>query len=245
MGVATTVAIASLTGLLGGAAVPFAAYRLSVPAGDPPRLACVSCGQLIPVGWVRWGRCAHCVARLGPPAWLTASTGAVSCGLLAAALGARPELPLYVALGLFGVLLGAVDLACQRLPHGLVVPAIGVSGVSFALVAAVTGEWSALARSALGAIALGVVFLVLFLLPGDGLGLGDVKLAVLLGGYAGWLGWREVLLCAALPWLVNAPITLALLLSRRITRKTMLPLGPAMLSGALLAILLSTEWPAP
>jgi leader peptidase (prepilin peptidase) / N-methyltransferase len=236
MGVATVV-VAGTTGLVGGALVPFAAYRLSVEAGESPRTLCVDCGLALPAGWVRPGRCVNCRARLGPPAWVTALIATLSCGLLAGILGARVELVWYVAAALFGVLLSVIDVACQRLPHELVVPAIGVSLVLFTLLATVTGEWSTLARALGGAGVLGGLFLALFALPGQGLGFGDVKLAVLLGGYLGWLGWPEVILGAALPWLINGPVILVLLLTRRISRKSTVPFGPAMLAGALLAIL--------
>jgi leader peptidase (prepilin peptidase)/N-methyltransferase len=236
MGVATVV-VAGASGLAGGALVPFAAYRLSVAAGESPRTLCDDCGVVLPAGWLRPGRCVSCRARLGPPAWVTALIATVSCGLLAAVLGPRPELAWYVAVALFGVLLSVIDVACQRLPHQLVVPAIGVSLVGFTTLAAVTGEWPALGRAAAGAGVLGGLYLALFALPGQGLGFGDVKLAVLLGGYLGWLGWPEVILGAALPWLVNGPVILVLLLTRRINRKSSVPFGPAMLAGALLAIL--------
>jgi leader peptidase (prepilin peptidase)/N-methyltransferase len=46
-----------------------------------------------------------------------------------------------------------------------------------------------------------------------------------------------VLLGGLLPWLVNGPIVVALLIARRVGRKTFLPFGPAMLAGALLSIM--------
>jgi len=238
---ALTIGLASLVGLFGGALLPLPAYRLSVPADEPTRSACIACGTTLPGGRQGWigflTRCSACGARLGSPAWLTAIVAAVACGLIAATVGPVPVLPMFVAVGLLGVLLGAVDLDCKRLPHALVVPAIRVSGALFAVVSALTGEWGALLRAALGAVILGAAFLLLYLLPGRGLGYGDVKLAVLLGLFLGWLGWREVLLGGLLPWLVNAPIVIALLLSARVSRKTSLPFGPAMLVGALLAVL--------
>lgn len=240
MGVAGVVAAAGLAGLVGlsgGALVPFVAYRLSVPAGDPPRDQCVSCGRSLPGGWLRLdSRCASCATRWGPPAWLTAAIGAVCCGLIGYALGPRLELPLYVAAGVFGVLLGAIDCACKRLPHALVVPAIGVFGAVLAIVAAVSGDGAALIRAALGAAALAVVFGLLYLLPWRGLGLGDLKLGVALGGLLGWLGWREVWWGLLLAWLINGPVVLALLLAGRVGRRSMVPFGPALLAGALAAI---------
>jgi leader peptidase (prepilin peptidase)/N-methyltransferase len=159
-------------------------------------------------------------------------------GVLAAALGPQPVLVAFVALAVLGTGLGAIDIACHRLPTVVVVPAIVTSAAFLLALAAGTGAWSTFGRAVLGALVLGIVFAVLYLIPGGGLGFGDVRLAVLLGLYLGWLGWALVLWGALLPWLVNAPVVLTLLLLRRVDRKSRLPFGPAMLLGALLSVVL-------
>jgi leader peptidase (prepilin peptidase)/N-methyltransferase len=161
---------------------------------------------------------------------------ALASGFIAAALGPSVTLPLYVAMVVLGVLLAVVDLACKRLPHSLVVPSIWVTGALFAIVAALTGAWGSWVRAVIAGAILFVVFLALWLVPGQGLGFGDVKLAALLGLFLGWLSWGAVLLGGLLPWLVNGPIVVALLILRRVGRKTVLPFGPAMLAGAMLSI---------
>ena len=198
MGVApVAVAGSAFVGLIGGALVPLTAYRLAVPFEEPDRTACIHCGLALR-GWVRLpSACPSCGRRLGPPAGLTGAVGAVVAGTVAAALGPSPALPLFVALAVLGVLLGAIDLACARLPHVLVLPAIAVSAVGFAAVAAVTGSWSDLGRVLGGAVALFGVFGVLYLLSGRAVGQGDVTLAALLGGYLGWLGWPSVIIGGA------------------------------------------------
>jgi leader peptidase (prepilin peptidase)/N-methyltransferase len=146
-------------------------------------------------------------------------------------------MPLYLGLAILGVLLASIDLVNKRLPYTVVTPAIAVSVVMFALVALVTDSWSAWLRALAGGAVLGLVFLILSLLPGAGLGFGDVRLSVLLGVYLGWLGWGAVIWGALLPWLINGPVALALLVSGRVGRKSTLPFGPAMFAGALLAVL--------
>jgi leader peptidase (prepilin peptidase)/N-methyltransferase len=233
------VGLSTAVGAAGGALLPLTAYRLSVPADEPARDACASCGRALPrgaAGWIRLpARCEGCGVRLGRRAWLTAAAAGVASGVLAAVLGPTLSLPLYVAMAILGVLLGVIDLDCKRLPHRLVSPAIWISGVLFAGVAAITGEWGTWLRAVLGAVVLGLVFLVLYLVPGQGLGYGDVKLAVLLGLFLGWLGWRAVLFGGLFPWLVNGPVVLVLLLLGRVGRRSALPFGPAMLTGAFLA----------
>jgi leader peptidase (prepilin peptidase) / N-methyltransferase len=236
VGVAT-VLISVCVGLVAGALLPLPAYRLSVAADEPNRTTCIQCGQPL-AGWVQpVGRCRGCGQRLGPPAWATALAAGVACGLLALSLWANPALPLYLGLAVLGVLLAAVDLATKRLPYKLVSPAILVSVVLFALVALAIGAWATWLRALAGAAVLGLVFLILSLLPGAGLGFGDVRLSVLLGLFLGWLGWPAVVWGALLPWLIHGPVALALLVSGRVGRKSTLPFGPAMFTGALLAVL--------
>ncbi|HEX6870109.1 MAG TPA: prepilin peptidase [Micromonosporaceae bacterium] len=236
--VVLTVGLASVVGLVGAVLTPLLAYRFAVPAGAPVRSTCTGCARPLPAGpagWIRVdARCVHCGVRWGGPGWLAAVAGAVASGLLAATVRA-PELLLLVALVVLGVLLARVDLACRRLPHQLVAPAGWVSLATYAALAAGTGGWDRLLRAGAGAAVLAAVYLFVFLLPGGGLGFGDVKLATLLGLHLGWLGWSSVLYGAVLPWLINGPVVLALLLAGRVGRKSALPFGPALLTGALVA----------
>ena len=241
------VASAAAAGALGGALVPVPAYRLSLPVQSPDRDACDRCGTPLPAGWRGWvrvpARCSECWARLGPPAWLTAIVAGVASAVLALCLGPRLVLPLFVALAVLGVALGAIDIACKRLPHKLVMPALWVGSALLAVVALVTWSWGTWLRAVLAAAVLFAIFAVLASLPGGGLGFGDVRLAALLGLFLGWLGWRTVLFGALLPWLVNAPVVLTLLLLGRAGRRSRLPFGPALLVGALLAIVVTVGVP--
>jgi leader peptidase (prepilin peptidase) / N-methyltransferase len=220
--------LGAVVGLTAGAFVPLSAYRLAVPREMPVRAACEHCGA--PLGW--WGsRCRACGRALAVPWWVTALAGAVVCGGLGWRFGLGVALVPYLLLGALGVLLAVIDLACKRLPNMLVEPAIPAGAVLLAV-----ADWTSLGRAALGAAALGGVYLVLWLLPGGGIGLGDVKLAVLLGLFLGWLGWGEVLAGALLPFLLHGPVALVLLIGGRVGRRSRLPFGPAMLAGAWLAI---------
>jgi leader peptidase (prepilin peptidase)/N-methyltransferase len=163
---------------------------------------------------------------------------AAASAVLGASLDQQPVLPLFVALAVLGTGLSAIDIFCHRLPTVIVVPAIAAGVISLLGLAIGTGEWRSFGRALLGALALGLLFLLLYLIPGGNLGYGDVPLAVLLGLFLGWLGWLEVIWGALLPWLINGPVALVLLLRRRVDRKSRLPFGPAMLAGALLAIAL-------
>ncbi|WP_285789388.1 prepilin peptidase [Micromonospora sp. NBRC 101691] len=223
-----------------GALLPTVGYRLAVPYGEPPRQTCSGCGVPLRPGVVGWfaGRCVR-GHRLGVPRWVTAALAGLAGALLAAALGAVAVLPLLLALAVLGVLLGVVDVACHRLPDPLVLPALAATPPLLGLVALGTGQWDDWVRGLLACLAVGAAFTGLVLLPGGGFGFGDAKVGALLGWYLGWLGWDAALLGVALPWVVNAPVLLVLLAVRRVRWRTKLPFGPALLAGALLAVLVT------
>jgi leader peptidase (prepilin peptidase) / N-methyltransferase len=240
------VAYAVVLGALVGALVPRPAHRLSVDLDEPVRTGCGECGTPFPAGLSGWvplpARCPGCRARLGPSVWLTVLAGALSFGVLTWALWPSPILPAVLLLAGLSLLLVPIDIAVLRLPDPLV--AVGFAGSALVVVAAsvLTGQYGVLLRAVLAALAMAGGYLLLALLPGARLGLGDVKVAGVLGLVLGWLGWGYVLLGALLPHLLNGPVLLALLLSGRVKRDTAVPLGPALLAGALLAVVVIAGW---
>jgi leader peptidase (prepilin peptidase)/N-methyltransferase len=146
------------------------------------------------------------------------------------------ELPAFLFLAAAGVLLGVIDLQHRLLPNRVVVPALGIALGLLLLAAAAEQDWAGLLRAGLGCVVLFAVFLVLALIAPSGLGMGDVKLAALLGLYLGWVGWDAVVIGAAGGFVVQALVALSLLATRRIGLRGELPFGPAMLLGAVVAI---------
>jgi leader peptidase (prepilin peptidase)/N-methyltransferase len=131
-----------------------------------------------------------------------------------------------------------VDVAVQRLPDVLTLPlAAGlVAGLGVAaLLPGAAGSWT---RAVAGGEALGVVYLVLFLIYPEGLGLGDVKLALGLGVALGWYGWDVVFLGTFAAFLLAAVYGVALVIAGRAGRKTAVSFGPFMALGALAAVAL-------
>jgi leader peptidase (prepilin peptidase)/N-methyltransferase len=209
---ATVVAVAGVVGVLAGVAVNAVAGRFPWSDADPD-------------------------ARRGP---VRRPVVEVATGLLFALVGwrfgAAWELPAFLFLAGVAVLLTVIDLRHRLLPNRVVLPSIGVGAALLALAAAVEGEWPALLRAGLAAVVLYVAYFVLLLISPRGMGMGDVKLAALLGLYLGWLGWDAVALGAAAGFVVQAAVALLLLALRRVGRRTELPFGPAMLLGAAVVI---------
>ncbi|MFF3601943.1 prepilin peptidase, partial [Kitasatospora indigofera] len=134
---------------------------------------------------------------------------------------------------------GAVDVIEKRLPDAVVLPALAATAVLLAIAAAVTGDWGSLLGAVLGAVALFALYFLLALISPSGIGMGDVKLAGLVGLVLGSAGWAVWLGGALAGFLVGGLVSLVALLMRRVTLSGSLPFGPSMLAGLYLALLLS------
>lgn len=128
-----------------------------------------------------------------------------------------------------------IDLHTHRLPTPLV-RAAGACGLGTLTVAATaTGAWGDLGRAILGGLTVGAAFFAKWWFTRGGTGMGDVRLAAVLGTYAGWLGWSEVLAWVLLAYLLALPVALARLARRR---HDPLPFGPALVAGWYLTVAL-------
>ncbi|NDZ89297.1 prepilin peptidase, partial [Streptomyces sp. SID10115] len=226
-----------LWGAFAGLFVPRAAYRLSVPPGEPWRAECPEGHAL--GSWLGLARCGReGGAGYGPRTSATAVTTALVCAALAATTGTRPELAVWLLLAPAGVLLALVDFTVHRLPDVLTLP---LAAASLALLAAVTlvpeqaGSWMA---SLYGALALAGAYFVLFLINPNGMGFGDVKLALGLGAVLGWYGWGVLLVGTFAGFLLASLYGAALVVARRASRKTAIPFGPFLIGGAFVGLLL-------
>jgi leader peptidase (prepilin peptidase) / N-methyltransferase len=170
---------------------------------------------------------------------------------MAMRFGPSPALPAFCFLAAIGVPLALIDARSQRLPDALTLPSypVALALLGFAALLLPGGAGHFLGALAGLALAWGVFLLQVLLYPA-GLGWGDVKLAGLLGLYLGWLGggwlggsWLDQGALVAglfLGYLFAAAAGLALVATRRASRKSRLPFGPYLLAGTLTAILLSS-----
>ncbi|SOC50866.1 leader peptidase (prepilin peptidase) / N-methyltransferase [Blastococcus aggregatus] len=172
----------------------------------------------------------------------------IVAAVLFAAVGLRfgwsPDLPAWAWFVAIGLLLAVIDLREKLLPNRVLLPATVVAAGLLALAADLDDAWPDLLRALLAGAASFAVLLVMALLAPTRLGMGDVKLAALLGLVLGWFGWSAVLLGFLLGFLLQAVVGLALMAVRRAGRDTELPFGPALLTGTLVAVLLTGDWAA-
>jgi leader peptidase (prepilin peptidase) / N-methyltransferase len=175
-----------------------------------------------------------------PPALAAGAVTAVLFGALAARV--HPALVLAAACWLTAcaVPLACTDIAVQRLPDPLTGAAYAGTAVLLLIAAAAGGPWSDLVRALLGGLALAGFYLLLMVVSPSGMSLGDVKLAASLGTLLAWFGWRLLIAGGLAGLWLGALCAAALLVSRRAGRKQLIPFGPFMIAGAVLAVLV---WP--
>lgn len=178
--------------------------------------------------------------RRGVRPEVAVATGLATVGVFAlvtARLGAVPALPAFLLLAAAGVALAVIDLRTSRLPDVVVLPT-GAGVLLLLGVAAVAQDaGGALGRAVAAMVALFLFYLAQALVWPGALGMGDVKLAGLLGLVLGWLGWGEVVVGTVGANVLGVCTGLAVAAARRTGLRTRFPFGPAMLAGALLAIL--------
>jgi leader peptidase (prepilin peptidase)/N-methyltransferase len=169
------------------------------------------------------------------------ATGAGVRGVVVAAVGATLGASVLLRYGPTGrgavaaslavllVVLSAIDLERRVLPNAIVLPAIAVALPAQLLLA--PGRWLEWTLAALGA----ALVLLLPLLAGRaGVGMGDVKLAFLLGLVLG----EGVMLAILVAALAVLPVALALLARHGGAALRMgVPFGPFLALGAVVALL--------
>jgi leader peptidase (prepilin peptidase)/N-methyltransferase len=242
----------TLLGLAVGSFLNVVIYR--VPRGESvvtPSSRCPSCDVAIrrrhnvPVfGWlVLRGRCADCGAKIGaryPLVELVTAVLFVGVTLRVNQLHLLSALPAYLYLAAVGTALAVIDLDWRRLPNAIVLPSYPVVAVLLTLSSAWQHDWWALARAAIGAAALVAFFFALALAHPAGMGLGDVKLAGILGGVLGYLSWSALLIGTFAGFLLGALVGVAVIVARHGGRKTAIPFGPSMIAGVLVALFAAT-----
>lgn len=254
------VLFAGLFGLVIGSFLNVVIAR--VPAGVPltRESRCPTCDapirawQNVPlISWLALrGRCASCKTPISARyplvelatgvmfavvTWyLLATTPFVVAAQPAGAWQSAIVVVAYLYFAAISIALTAIDLDTRRLPNGIVLPSYLVSGALLTAASALSGDWPALVRAAIGGAALFAFYFLLRVIRPGGMGGGDVKLAGLVGLNLAWLGWGTLVVGAFAAFLLGGLFGVILLLARRAGRKTAIPFGPWMIAGAWVGI---------
>lgn len=259
---ALPLAAAGLFGLAVGSFLNVVVHR--VPEGRSvvtPRSSCGSCGHEIRwydnipvVSWiVLRARCRDCGSRiparypalelagasafllvgvvLGPQLW--------SAGSPADAIASVAQLAAFIYLAAISLALAVIDVQTMRLPNAIVLPAYPVTAVLLTAAAVLGGAGDQLLGAVAGLAIMGGLYLVIAFVKPGAMGMGDVKLAGVLGFCLGWLGWSQLAVGILGGFLIGGVVGLVLLATRGRTAR--IPFGPWLLAGAWLGILVGRE----
>ncbi|MBT4917802.1 prepilin peptidase [Candidatus Peregrinibacteria bacterium] len=121
------------------------------------------------------------------------------------------------------------DLKYKEIPDRLSIPAIAI-----AIAGGLVFETVAPLSMLIGGIALGGFFLIQFVLSkGKWVGGGDIRLGALMGIF---LGWKFGLFALIAAYIIGSLISIALLIQKKVSRKTAIPFGPFLVTGVYVAI---------
>ncbi|MDI2098552.1 prepilin peptidase [Ruicaihuangia caeni] len=247
--------LSAVFGLLIGSFLNVVVHR--VPARrsivSPPS-ACTNCGSRIRaidnvpvVSWIALrGRCRHCAAPISMRYPLVEAGTALAFGLVAwwslAQTTEAPAASRYIELGAYlylaavSIALALIDLDTRTLPNRIVLPSYLVAGAALSAAALIAGTPEVLVRAAIGAGILFAAYLLLALIVPRGMGMGDVKLAGVLGLYLAYQGWGQLTVGAFAAFVLGGVFGVALLLARKAKRGSGIPFGPWMIAGAWLGL---------
>jgi leader peptidase (prepilin peptidase)/N-methyltransferase len=212
------------------------------------RSACPRCGAQVKardnVPVVSWlilrGRCRHCGEAISP--LYPAVELATAVSFVAVALWIRPlaAIPAYLYAAAIGVALTAIDIRTRRLPDAIVYPSYPVLVVLLTVASWISGEWNRLATAAIGGLGLLLVYLAMAVLVPRGMGLGDVKLAGLVGLVLAYLGWGPLAVGFLAAFLLGAIWGIGVMIRAKSGHGTTIPFGPWMCLGAALGCAVGT-----
>jgi len=134
-----------------------------------------------------------------------------------------------------------VDAATHRLSRRITMGTILLGAPVLVIAAFIRENPGRLVVSFLCSGLLFFVFLLLWVVSRGGIGGGDVRLAIVMGMYLGWLGASYVLVAVLVASVLAGLAALLLLISRRATRTSRLAFGPYLALGTLVSIFVG-DW---
>jgi leader peptidase (prepilin peptidase) / N-methyltransferase len=214
---------------------------------DRPWFRCPNCktadtgvGQ-IPIvrSFARARPCSECgEVRKHPfrPAVQGLATALVMIGM-AVRFGPDIALAAFAVIGIALVAISVIDIESHMIPNRILYPAAFLATPLLVITAAVDHRWSSLWHAAVAAV-IGFValFMVRFAYP-KGMGFGDVRLAALVGGAAGWMGFRAAFVAFFLMFLLGSIGGILQIVVTKSSRRAHIGFAPYMAAGCLIVVI--------
>lgn len=201
------------------------------------RSVCDSCGRvlsscdLIPVisFIVLQGRCRSCRAPIPPRHFAAELAGGALEALFVWRFGLTPAVA-FATLSLPFIIFHTLT----DLETGYIYDSWAIAMAACGILARAAGGWPGLLDGLFGALAgFGTIGAIIVASRGR-MGLGD---AVLMLGVGAFMGFKLTLLSLYLGFMCGGLVVIPLLLAKRVTRKTAVPLGPFLCAGMALSML--------
>ena len=234
-----------------------------------PPSACPTCGMRIRpwdnipiVSWLLLrGRCRDCSTAISVRYPLIEALTATAFGLVAAWVLSplSPVGTVVDAAGTLGILAGAllllaylwlagasialtaIDLETHRLPNVIVLPGYAVAVIALGVPAVLAGDVVRLGIMAASSGILFIAYAVMAIAWPGGMGMGDVKLAGVLGAFLGFSGWSALTVGAFGAFVLGGIVSIVLLMLKRVSRKGGIPFGPWMIAGSWVGLVLGAS----
>jgi len=185
-----------------------------------------------------------------PRRWLVVELAAVAVFVaVALAHGDSSVVVPVLVLGASLVAVSVIDLQHLRIPDRVTFPTLAVALPLIVVVSLQHDIGGAVRAALLGSVGYFVLLLVPHLVYPRGMGFGDVKLALVMGLYLGWLGWtvdeavlgpvRLVLYALMLGCILGVVFGTAVALATR--RRGEFPFGPALAAACLIVVLFAEQ----
>lgn len=144
----------------------------------------------------------------------------------------------YVLISCFLIIIFVYDLKHYIIPDSVVYPAIALALI-FNFQFLISKQFSTFNFLILSAIGAALFFLLIVLVSkGKWMGIGDIKLAFLMGLL---LGWPKIFVALFLAFFIGAAIGLVLIWQRKKTMKSEVPFGPFLVAAVFLALFLGEK----
>lgn len=177
----------------------------------------------------------------GNALWSRSITFELLLAFTAAVVGARFgfawALPAYVVFFLALVTISIIDIKNYLIPNRIIYPALFTGAALLLLSAIVQGNVEQFGIALVGMVAAWLFFFITWVIYPAGMGFGDVRLAALIGLFAGWMQLGTVVIAIMLGLLLASIVGVILIALRRKSRKDPVPFGPFLAAGAAIAIL--------
>ena len=238
MSTAVAVPFYGLLGLLVGSFLNVVAYR--VPRGESvvhPRSRCPSCDTPIAardnVPVLSWlllrGRCRHCGIPIAARYPLLEALTGVAFAAVVLVVGIEGELALYLPFTALLIAVAAIDLEHRIVPNKLLAPAAVYAVAAWAVV-----DLDFLPEALIAGAAAFTFLLLAALAYPAGMGMGDVKLAGVMGLYLG----LSVIPALLVAFLAGAAVGIAIVARQGAgARKQGVPFAPFLALGGFVGVL--------